>query len=146
MLIHTLKTTLGQAIFGLSRHRIDLLCKLLPALIQTRTVNLRTLACALPALSNDRQSVSPPAAFFQRWPLPECIYPTHCRQTRRRGATDAVGLGSDALAVRPDRSESAVPGLGVSRGIDSVGLPVATPTGQLPYPRAEAGDAPGPFR
>ena len=51
MLIHTLKTTLGQAIFGLSRHRIDLLCKLLPALIQTRTVNLRTLACALPGLA-----------------------------------------------------------------------------------------------
>lgn len=51
MLIHTLKTTLGQATFGLSRHRIDLLCKLLPALIQTRTVNLRTLACALPGLA-----------------------------------------------------------------------------------------------
>ena len=48
MLIHTLKKGLVQADLGLSRHRIDLLCKLLPALIQTRSVNLKKLACALP--------------------------------------------------------------------------------------------------
>lgn len=47
MLIHTLKHGLEQATLGLSRHRIDLLGKLLPALIQTRSVNLKKLACAL---------------------------------------------------------------------------------------------------
>jgi hypothetical protein len=47
MLIHTLKKGLEQAALGLSRHRIDLLSKLLPALIQTRSVNLKKLACAL---------------------------------------------------------------------------------------------------
>lgn len=51
MLIHTLKKGLEQAALDLSRHRIDLLCKLLPALIQTRSVNLKKLACALPGLA-----------------------------------------------------------------------------------------------
>lgn len=52
MLIHTFKRALEQAKLGLSRHRIDLLCKLLPTLIQTRSVNLRKLACGLPDLTN----------------------------------------------------------------------------------------------
>ena len=51
MLIHTFKRALEQAKLGLSRHRIDLLCKLLPTLIQTRSVNLRKLACGLPGLT-----------------------------------------------------------------------------------------------
>ena len=51
MLIHTFKRALEQAKLGMSRHRIDLLCKLLPTLIQTRSVNLRKLACALPGLT-----------------------------------------------------------------------------------------------
>jgi len=46
-----LKKGLEQAALDLSRHRIDLLCKLLPALIQTRSVNLKKLACALPGLA-----------------------------------------------------------------------------------------------
>ncbi len=52
MLIHTLKKGLEQAGLGLSRHRIDLLCKLLPALIQTRSVNLKKLACVLPGFAH----------------------------------------------------------------------------------------------
>jgi len=52
VLIHTLKKGLEQAGLGLSRHRIDLLCKLLPALIQTRSVNLKKLACVLPGFAH----------------------------------------------------------------------------------------------
>ena len=51
MLIHTLKKGLEQADLGLSRARIDLLSKLLPTLIQTRTVNLKKWACALAGLA-----------------------------------------------------------------------------------------------
>ena len=65
MLIHTLKKGLEQAALGLSRHRIDLLCKLLPALIQTRSVNLKKLACALPGLAKVDSHYRRLQRFFQ---------------------------------------------------------------------------------
>lgn len=46
-LIITLKQAFSQLNIGLSRHRVDLICRLVCALIQTRSVNLKKLASAL---------------------------------------------------------------------------------------------------
>ena len=143
MLIHTFKRALEQAKLGLSRHRLDLLCKLLPTLIQTRSVNLRKLACAFTGPDENRQPVSSIAAVFQPRPLPECFYPTNRRPTGRCRATAAVSFGSDALAVGPDRSESALLRAGVSRRINPVDILVAATTRQLPYARTQTSDATG---
>ncbi len=45
--IHTLKRALKQVPHELSRYQEDLLCRLLGALIQTRSVNLKKIASAL---------------------------------------------------------------------------------------------------
>lgn len=45
--IHTLKRALNQVPHDLSRYQEDLLCRLIGALIQTRSVNLKKLASAL---------------------------------------------------------------------------------------------------
>ena len=47
MLIHTLKKALTQGSVSLTRHRIDLISRLVCALIQVRLVNMRKLACSL---------------------------------------------------------------------------------------------------
>lgn len=46
-IINTFKQAFAQPQFGLSRHRVDLLSRLICALIQTRCVNLKKLASAL---------------------------------------------------------------------------------------------------
>ena len=45
--IHTLKRALNQVPHDLSRYQEDLFCRLLSALLQTRSVNLKKLASAL---------------------------------------------------------------------------------------------------
>ena len=47
MLIHTLKKALTQGSVSLTRHRIDLISRLVCALIQVRSVNMKKLACSL---------------------------------------------------------------------------------------------------
>ena len=47
MLIHTLKKALTQGAIPLTRHRIDLISRLVCALIQVRSVNMKKLACSL---------------------------------------------------------------------------------------------------
>ena len=51
MLIHTLKKALTQGPVSLTRHRIDLISRLVCALIQVRSVNMRKLACSLPGMA-----------------------------------------------------------------------------------------------
>ena len=51
MLIHTLKKALMQGQVSLTRHRIDLISRLVCTLIQVRSVNLKKLACSLPGLA-----------------------------------------------------------------------------------------------
>ena len=51
MLIHTLKKALTQGSVSLTRHRIDLISRLVCALIQVRSVNLKKLACSLPGMA-----------------------------------------------------------------------------------------------
>ena len=47
MFIHTLKQALKQADVDLTDHRIDLISRLVCALVQVRSVNLKKLACSL---------------------------------------------------------------------------------------------------
>ena len=47
MFIHTLKHALKQAEVDLTDHRIDLISRLVCALVQVRSVNLKKLACSL---------------------------------------------------------------------------------------------------
>ena len=47
MLIHTLKKALTQGSVSLTRHRIDLISRLVCGLIQVRSVNMKKLACSL---------------------------------------------------------------------------------------------------
>ena len=47
MLIHTIKKALTQGSVSLTRHRIDLIRRLVCALIQVRSVNMKKLACSL---------------------------------------------------------------------------------------------------
>ncbi len=47
MLIHTIKKALTQGSVSLTRHRIDLISRLVCALIQVRSVNMKKLACSL---------------------------------------------------------------------------------------------------
>ena len=51
MLIHTLKKALTQGQVSLTRHRIDLMNRLVCALIQVRSVNMKKLACSLPGMA-----------------------------------------------------------------------------------------------
>ena len=51
MLIHTIKKALMQGPVSLTRHRIDLMSRLVCRLIQVRSVNLTKLACSLPGLA-----------------------------------------------------------------------------------------------
>ena len=51
MLIHTLKKALTQGPVSLTRHSIDLISRLVCALIQVRSVNMRKLACSLPGMA-----------------------------------------------------------------------------------------------
>lgn len=51
MLIHTFQKALAQGPVCLTRHRIDLISRLVCALIQVRSVNLKKLACSLPGLA-----------------------------------------------------------------------------------------------
>ena len=74
MLIHTLKKALMQGSVSLTRHRMDLISGLVCALMQVRSVNLRKLACSLPGMAQNRQSISPPTAFFQQRILPRRVY------------------------------------------------------------------------
>ena len=46
-IINTLKLAFSQQKIALSHHRIDLICRLVCALLQIRSVNLRKLACSL---------------------------------------------------------------------------------------------------
>lgn len=48
MLIHRFQKALAQGPVSLTRHRIDLIRRLVCALIQVRSVNLKKLACSLP--------------------------------------------------------------------------------------------------
>tara|TARA_B110000263_G_C14965729_1_gene354708 strand:+ start:339 stop:563 length:225 start_codon:yes stop_codon:yes gene_type:complete len=70
-----LKKGLEQAALGLSRHRIDLLCKLLHALIQTRSVNLKKLAFALPGLPKIDRHYRRLQRFFYQRTVPIGVYP-----------------------------------------------------------------------
>ena len=51
LLIHTLKKALTQGSVSLTRHRIDLISRLVCALIQVRSVNMRKLACSLSGMA-----------------------------------------------------------------------------------------------
>ena len=51
MLIHTLKKALTQGPVSLTRPRIDLMSRLVCALIQVRSVNMKKLACSLPGMA-----------------------------------------------------------------------------------------------
>ena len=51
MLIHTLKKALTQGPVSLTRHRIDLISRLVCALIQVRSVNMKKLACSLSGIA-----------------------------------------------------------------------------------------------
>ncbi len=51
MLINTLKKALRQGPVSLTRHRIDLISRLVCALIQVRSVNLKKLACSLSGMA-----------------------------------------------------------------------------------------------
>ena len=65
MLINMLKKALRQGATPLTRHRIDLISRLVCALIQVRSVNLKKLACSLSVrLRPNRQPLSPSSAFF----------------------------------------------------------------------------------
>ena len=47
MLINTIKKALRQGSVGLTRHRVDLISRLVCALIHVRSVNMKKLACSL---------------------------------------------------------------------------------------------------
>jgi transposase len=51
MLIHTLKKALTQVDVALTHHRIDLISRLVCALLQVRSVNMKKLACSLSGLA-----------------------------------------------------------------------------------------------
>ena len=51
MLIHTIKKALTQGSVSLTRHRIDLISRLVCALIQVRSVNMKKLACSLSGMA-----------------------------------------------------------------------------------------------
>ena len=65
MLIHTFQKALAQGPVCLTRHRIDLISRLVCALIQVRSVNLKKLACSLPGLAQ----VDSPYRRLQRFPV-----------------------------------------------------------------------------
>ena len=63
LLIHTLKKALTQGPVSLTRHRIDLIRRLVCALIQVRSVNMKKLACSL----SGRAQIDSPYRRLQRF-------------------------------------------------------------------------------
>ena len=51
MLINTIKKALRQGSVGLTRHRVDLISRLVCALIHVRSVNMKKLACSLSGMA-----------------------------------------------------------------------------------------------
>lgn len=73
--IDTLKKHLKQAHVSLSRHRLDLLSKLMPALIQVRSVNLMKVATAMPGPASKMSRYRRLQRFFSSKLSPDVFTP-----------------------------------------------------------------------
>lgn len=73
--LDTLKKHLTQAQTELSRHRLDLLSSLMPTLIQVRSVNLMTVATAMPGPANKMSRYRRLQRFFSSGVSPDVFTP-----------------------------------------------------------------------
>jgi hypothetical protein len=73
--LDTLKKHLTQAQAELSRHRLDLLSSLMPALIQVRSVNLMKVATAMPGPANKMSRYRRVQRFFSSGVSPDVFTP-----------------------------------------------------------------------
>ena len=131
MLIHTLKKTLTQGPVPLTYHRIDLISRLVCALIQVRSVKMKKLACSLSGLAK----IDSPYRRLQRFLAARAIgvHLVDRIEADCTRLTPSVGLGPDALEVRTHRSESIVFRTGLPRRVYSIGISVVTKAEELQY-------------
>ena len=108
MFIHTLKHALKQAEVDLTDHRIDLISRLVCALVQVRSVNLKKLACSLSGAAQIESHSRRLQRFFS-----SRVSPGSFTQLIVSKLVRAAGPGSHALDVGPDGPEYLVfrPGL-----------------------------------
>ena len=144
MLINTIKKALRQGSVGLTRHRVDLISRLVCALIHVRSVKMKKLACSLSGRAKMDSQYRRLQRFFSSELSPFGVYSVDRLQVSSPWPAPSVGHGSYPLAVGSHRSECVVYRFSPPRRVYSLGISVVAKAGQLPYRGTKTHPDPGP--
>ena len=107
-IIPTLKQALKQVPDAFSCYQVDLICRLMGALIQTRSVNLKRLAAALSGSAQIDSHYRRLQRFFSSDLSPQVFTQLIAQRLVRPGKPLFFDAGSDALEIWANPSEFVV--------------------------------------
>ena len=144
MFIHTLKQALKQADVDLTDHRIDLISRLVCALVQVRSVNLKKLACSLSGAAQIESHYRRLQRFFSSRVSPGIFTQLIVSKLVRPGQSVLLVLDRTHWMLGQDGPEYLMFRPGVSGRVYSIRVSVPGKAGQFQYAGKKTDHATGP--